>query len=132
MAAGRLKLLFDENISHRLVSFLHHESRLAEMHHLRELGWSGKSDVEWIRLAVDNRFVLVTGDRNDATRGIIVEDLKQMGARVVLLGAFWDHLPRWERAKWLVQHIEMIVNLAAMMADGSVVLVHKRGRTVFL
>ncbi len=132
MAVGRVRLLFDENISHRLVDFLHHESRLAEMHHLRAMGWSGKKDVEWIPIAVAREFVLVTGDRNEVTRGIITEDLKQMGARVILLGQFWDHLPRWERAKWLVRHIEMIVNLAQRMTVGSAVLVHKRGQKVFL
>lgn len=132
MAAGRVKLLFDKNISYRLVDFLYHESRLAEMHHLRTVGWSGKKDVDWIPVAVKNGFVLVTGDRNEATRGIITEDLKRMGARVILLGQFWDHLPRWERAKWLVQYIEMIVNLAGSMNSGSAVLIHKRGRKVFL
>lgn len=132
MATGRVRLLFDENISHRLVDFLHRESRLAEMHHLRTLGWSGEKDAEWIPLAVSSEFVLITGDRNEMTRGIIIDDLKQMGARVILLGQFWDHLPRWERAKWLVQHIEIIVNLAGSMDSGSAVLLHKRGRKVLL
>jgi|FaiFalDrversion2_1042247.scaffolds.fasta_scaffold08298_3 predicted nuclease of predicted toxin-antitoxin system len=69
MATGRIKVLFDESISHRLVDFLHREFRVAELYHLRTLGWSGRRDIEWIELAVKGEFAIVTGDRNEATRG---------------------------------------------------------------
>jgi len=40
----------------------------------------------------------------------------------------WNHLNRWERAKWLIGHIERLVALAEGMPKGSVYLVHKSGR----
>lgn len=122
------KLLFDENISQRLVEFVNRESRLAEMAHIRQRGWSGLPDNQWIPKANEQGFVIVTGDRNETTRGYATADLKAMGARVILLGQFWDHLGRWERAKWLVNHIEALVTLANGMPNGTVYLISKRGR----
>ncbi len=122
------KLLFDENIARRLVEFINRESGLAQMAHIRQHGWSGLPDKQWIPLATQQGFVIVTGDRNEATRGYTTADLKQMGACVVLLGKFWDHLNRWERAKWLVKHIEGIVVLANGMPSSTVYLVNKRGQ----
>jgi hypothetical protein len=40
----------------------------------------------------------------------------------------WDHLNRWERAKWLIGHIERLVALSEGMPAGSVYLVNKSGR----
>ncbi|GIV10278.1 MAG: hypothetical protein KatS3mg019_2369 [Fimbriimonadales bacterium] len=98
------------------------------MAHIRQRGWSGLPDKQWIPKATQQGFVIVTGDRNEATRGYTTADLKQMGARVILLGKFWDHLSRWERAKWLVNNIEAIVNLTNGMPHGTVYLVNKRGK----
>jgi hypothetical protein len=128
MANQRIKLLFDENISQRLVEFINRESRLAEMAHVRQRGWSGLPDTQWIPMATNSGFVIITGDRNEITRGYTVGDLKGMGARVLLLGKFWDHLSRWERAKWLVQRIETLVATASQMPGGTVYLVSKSGR----
>lgn len=128
MASQRVKLLFDENISRRLVEFVNRESTLAEMAHLSQRGWGGLPDRQWIAQASRSGFVIITGDRNEKTRGYTVNDLKQMGARVMLLGQFWDHLNGWERAKWLVQRIETLVATAAGMSSGSVYLVYKSGR----
>ncbi|MCS7191149.1 MAG: DUF5615 family PIN-like protein [Fimbriimonadales bacterium] len=122
------KLLFDENISQRLVEFINGESNLARMAHIRQRGWSGLPDTQWIKTATEGGFVIVTGDRNERTRGYTVADLKAMGARVILLGQFWDHLNRWERAKWLVRHIERIIALAESMPEGAVYLVNKQAR----
>lgn len=79
-------------------------------------------------MATNSGFVIITGDRNEITRGYTVGDLKGMGARVLLLGKFWDHLSRWERAKWLVQRIETLVATASQMPGGTVYLVSKSGR----
>lgn len=127
MATNGVKLLFDENISHRLTEFIARESRLAEMQHIRKMGWSGKRDIDWIPLAVQKGFVIITGDRNEATRGYTTADLKQMNARVILMGSFWDHLSRWERAKWLVNHIDALVALAGSLQAGTALLLNKRG-----
>ena len=112
MASERVKILFDENISRRLVEFINRESGLAAMAHLSQRGWSGLPDRDWITQATQNGFVIITGDRNEQTRGYTVEALKAIGARVILLGRFWDHLNRWERAKWLIGHIERLVALS--------------------
>ena len=128
MASERVKLLFDENISQRLVEFINRESGLAAMAHLSQRGWSGLPDRQWIAQATQSGFVIITGDRNERTRGYTVDALKAMGARVILLGRFWDHLNRWERAKWLVQRIEWLVTLAEGMPSGSVYLVYKSRR----
>lgn len=124
-----VKLLFDENISQRLVEFINRESGLAQMAHIRQRGWSGLPDAQWIPTATRSGFVIITGDRNETTRGYTVEDLKAMGARVILLSSFWDHLNRWQRAKWLVNHIEQLVDIAQAMSDGTVYLVNKRGKS---
>lgn len=81
------------------------------MAHIRQRGWSGLPDAQWIQKATLGGFVIITGDRNERTRGYTVADLKERDARVILLGRFWDHLSRWERAKWLVRHIEQIGEL---------------------
>ena len=128
MASERVKLLFDANISQRLVEFVNRESGLAAMAHINQRGWSRLPDRAWIAKATEGDFVIITGDRNEQTRGYTVEALKAIGARVILLGRFWDHLNRWERAKWLVNQIERLVALAAEMPTGSVYLVYKSGR----
>ena len=134
MASKRVKLLFDENISQRLVEFVNRESGLAKMAHINRRGWSGLPDHQWIEQATQGSFVIITSeriitsDRNERTRGYTVEALKAIGARVILLGRFWDHLNRWERAKWLIGHIERLVSLAQEMPAGSVYLVNKSGR----
>jgi hypothetical protein len=124
-----MRLLFDENFSHWQVEFVRREWALAEMEHMRTIGWSGKTDREWIPWAVERGFVVVTGDRNEKTRGYAVGDLKLLQARFVLMGAFWDHMTRWGKAKWLVGNIEHIANVASNLEPGSVVLL-LRGRNV--
>jgi hypothetical protein len=85
MASGGVGLVFDENFSRRQVGFVDRESRLGTIRHVRDLSWSGKPDRVWIPLAVSAGFVIVTGDRNDKTREYTVEDLKALGARVILV-----------------------------------------------
>ncbi len=132
MASGGLRLLFDEMYSHRHVSFLNAESELGEMVHIRERGWSGRPDKEWVPLAVQEGFVIVTGDRNDRTRGYTVADLKRMQARVVLVGPFMDHMRRWERAKWWVRRIEAVAAIASQLTMGSVTMVDRNARPTVL
>lgn len=110
------------------MEFVNSESRLAEMAHVSQRGWSALPDAQWITTATQGGFVIITGDRNERTRGYTVAELKAMGARVVLLGRFWDHLNRWERAKWLVKHIERLVALADSMPAGTVYLVNKQAK----
>jgi hypothetical protein len=127
MAASSLKLLFDENFSHKQVGFVANESRLAPMQHMRKIGWSGRPDPEWIPLAVQQGFVIISGDRNDKTRGYTVADLKAMHARVLLVGEFFDHMSGWDKAKWLVAQVERLVDLAGKLPKGAVTLVSKVG-----
>lgn len=126
MASRRLRLLFDENFSQLQVAFVARESRLGEILHARKSGFGSVHDKIWIPLAVKAGFVLITGDRNDKTREFTVEDLKRMDARVILVGGWWDHLNGWDKAKWLVEAIERIWDIASGMEDGSVVLLTNR------
>ncbi len=103
-----MTILFDENISHHLVEFLHHAGAPGSVQHVRKLKWNGKPDIEWMTLAVNAGFGIISADRNDRTRGLAAEDLKKLGARVLLLGGFWDDLRIWEKAKWLVAKWERI------------------------
>jgi hypothetical protein len=89
MASERVKLLFDENISQRLVEFINRESGLAAMAHINQRGWSGLPDRAWIAKATEGDFVIITGDRNEQTRGYTVEALKAIGARVILSEDGW-------------------------------------------
>jgi hypothetical protein len=128
VAAGRIKLVFDEHFSEKHVVFVGREADLGDLHHVNSKGlkWSGKPDKDWIPIAIKGNFVIVTGDRNDKTREVTIEDLKRMNAQVILVGPFWDHWNRWERAKWLVASIERIVYVASTMTPGSAkVLVNK-------
>lgn len=97
------------------------------MHHVRAQHWSGMPDREWIPRAVKQGFVIVTADRNEQTRGYTSAALIELGARVILLGRFWDNLGAWEKAKWLVNRIEGLVELARAMEGGSVVLLSQAG-----
>ena len=128
MAAGGVRLLFDEHFSHLLVEFVRRESRLAQMDHVRSRGWNGTEDTVWILLAVDSGSVIITADRNEVTRRMTVADLKRLGATVILVGPFWDHIDVWQRARWLVNSIERIVDLASSMEPGSVRLIDRRVR----
>lgn len=120
MAARRVKLLFDENFSHRHVAFVNHESGLGEIVHTRKAGFNSTQDRVWIPQAVRSGFVIITGDRNEKTREYTVADLKAMRAKVILVGPFWDHLGAWDKAKWLVGAIEDIHAIALGMGPSTI------------
>jgi hypothetical protein len=130
MASSGVKLVFDEHFSPHQVWFINHESRVAQIVHTRKCDWSGKEDKEWMPHAIGSGFVIVSADRNEKTRGFTVADLKTMGARVILIGGFWAHLSRWEKAKWLVRWTDKIVKTAAEMSPGEVVLIANRNCAV--
>lgn len=123
MAAGGVKIVFDEHFSRTHVDFVRGQSALGQLVHTRTMGWSGVRDDVWIPIANGLNFVIVSADRNDNTRGFTVEDLKAMGARVILVGPFWDHLSRWEKAKWLVAYVERLHYIAQALTSGSVTLI---------
>ncbi len=129
MATGSVKILFDENFSQNHVIFIRDESNLAEIHHMRTIGWGGMPDPYWIPLAAGNGFVVVTWDRNARTRGYTVADLKTLQARFILLGSFFDHMKCWAKAQWLVRYADKIVALAAGMDAGSVVIIDRNCRS---
>ena len=132
MADRSVKILFDENFSAKHVEFIARESRLAHFQHIKTLGWSGLSDADWIVRAVEADFRIVTGDRNERTRGYTVADLKSLGSCVILLGSFFDHLDRWAKAKWLVNHVEQIVEKCGSLESGTVVLMGRNGHCTLL
>lgn len=126
MAAVGIKLLFDENFSHKLIEFVANESRLIPANHVRKLKWNGLPDETWMPLAIQSAFVIITADRNEKTRTISVSDFKSLGAKVIYVGSFWDHLGRWDKAKWLVRYWETMVALSVSLNAGEVCSVNRR------
>jgi predicted nuclease of predicted toxin-antitoxin system len=123
-----MTIVFDEHFSHHLTEFLHKAGAPGDIQHVRKLKWNGMPDEEWMRLAIGAGFTILSADRNEATRGLRVGDFKTLGARVVLLSSFWDHLGVWEKSKWLVKHWDALSDLCASLEAGSCVLVDKRGK----
>ena len=131
MSEGGLTLVFDEQFSHKQIGFLAAESRgthSVRLIHVRQRGWSSKPDAVWMPQAVGEGFVIVTADRNARTREITVEEFRRMGARVLLVGSFWDHRGRWAQAKWLVARLERLIGTATGMGAGDVLLVAADGK----
>lgn len=127
-----MKLPFDEMFAKRDVDFVREASGLGELVHVSRFRLTGQPDLNWMPWAINGGFVIVTSDRNDATRGITVTDFKTLGARVILVGPFFDHANRWDRAKWLVNRIERLVRVAETMPSGSVNLVDRNTRATML
>ena len=114
MPEGGLTLVFDEHFSH-----------------YRSGSWRpsrAAPNVTWMPQAVGEEFVIVTADRNERTREITVEEFRRMGARVLLVGSFWDHRGRWAQAKWLVARLERLIGTATGMGAGDVLLVAADGK----
>ena len=131
MPKSRLTLVFDEHFSHKQVGFVADESRgthAARLIHVRQRGWSGKPDLEWMPQAIGEGFVIVTADRNERTREITVDGFLGMGARVFLLGSFWDHRRRWDQAKWLVARLDGLIETAMSMNSGNVLIIGADGQ----
>ena len=127
-----MTVLFDENVSHHLVEFLHRAGAPGSVQHVRKLGWNSTPDIQWMTLAIQRGFGIVSADRNDRTRGLAAQDLKKLGACVLLLGSFWDHLSIWEKAKWLVAKWELIETEFARMPKGTCALVDRGGKMTSL
>lgn len=90
------------------------------------------SDLHWMTLAISKDFAIITGDRNERTRGLTTRDLKAMGARVLFLGSFWDSLSIWSKSKWIVAKWDMIVRTFDEMPAGSCVLISASGKVTEL
>lgn len=132
MPESRLTLVFDEHFSHKQIGFIADQSRgthEARLIHVRQRGWSKTLDAVWMPEAIQEGFVIVTADRNERTRGITVREFQRRGARVFLLGAFWNHRSCWDQAKWLVGRADRLIGLAGAMDAGEVRLVAADGRS---
>lgn len=123
-----MRIVFDENISHRLVDLLAKCGAPGKFAHTRTHGWNGLPDLEWMTHAIRADFIIVTADRNDRTRELAAEDFKAMQARVLLLGPFWDHLSIWEKTKWFVAGWDRLHARLSQLPEGSCVLVDKAFR----
>jgi hypothetical protein len=122
-----MTVLFDENFSHHLIELMARCGAPGDLQHTRKVGWNGKPDSEWIQLAARNGWVICSADRNDRTRQLTVADLKRMGVRLVLIGAFWDHLGIWEKTCWLVSHWTGLNDRIHAIQTGSCLLVDRSG-----
>lgn len=83
-----MKVIFDENISSQLITLLAKNGAPGGFQHVRHSGWSATPDIEWMPIAIQNRWVIFTADRNDQTRGFTVLDAKRSNARMIFLGPF--------------------------------------------
>jgi|SRR5579862_243977 len=118
-----MTIVFDENVSHHLVELLAKCGAPGTLQHTRKLGWNGMDDLKWMPLAIKAGFPIVSADRNDLTRGLSAGDLKQLGARVMLLGPFWDRLGIWEKTKWLVAKWDRLQAAVTTQPAGSCLVV---------
>jgi len=57
----------------------------------------------------------------------VSDDFRTMGARVILLGSFWDHLKIWERTKWLVSRWDRLYGAMELLPQGACCVVDKSG-----
>lgn len=123
-----MKVVFDEHISHHVVSLLAKSGAPGELQHTRKAGWNNVADSVWMPLAIKNGFAIITADRNERTRRITAAEFRQMGARVVLLGPFWDHMLIWEKTKWLVGHWDQLHSHLATAPEGYCTIINRLGR----
>jgi hypothetical protein len=124
-----VRILFDENLSHRHAEFLQREYGRrfeCEIAHVRNLGLSGVPEATFLEQVTREGWVFVTYDRDPNTRGHTIAQRKSFGVKEILLGRFFDHMNGWERAKWLVNNIESIAGYAATIQPGTIVLWRKR------
>jgi hypothetical protein len=120
-----MTVVFDENVSHRLVELLAKCGAPGTVQHTRKLGWNGMEDLDWIKLSIKAGFLIISADRNARTRGLSADELKSLGARVLLLGPFWDALNIWEKTKWLVSRWDRLHAVVLGMPMGSCLVVGK-------
>lgn len=124
--------VFDEHISHHLVEFLHRARAPGAVQHVRKLRWNGKPDHEWMTMAITAGFAIITADRNERTRGLTAADLTNMGAKVLMLGRFWNDLSIWEQSKWLVANWDRVHDVLESLAGPSCVVIDRRCKVTVL
>lgn len=122
-----MTLVFDENISSRLVELLAKCGAPREIQHLRKLGWQGRADHDWIPQAIGMDWIIVTADRNEVTRRLSSKAIKDAKGRIIFLGQFWNSLETWEMTKWLVANYDRIYGEASVMKGGDAVLFNQTG-----
>ncbi|CAN1559739.1 PIN_Mut7-C-like domain containing protein [Fimbriimonadaceae bacterium] len=122
-----MTLVFDENISSRLVELLAKCGAPKEIQHLRKLGWQGMADHVWIPQAIEMGWIIVTADRNEVTRRLSSKTIKDAEGRIIFLGQFWNSLESWEMTKWLVANYDRIHAEASLMNGGDAVLFNQTG-----
>lgn len=127
MPSGGVTIVFDENISHKMVQVVSSCS-ICRVTSTKNQGWNAAEDDVWMPRAAQMRMVVLTCDRNERSRETKVADFREMGARVIFLGAFFASLDRWGRIKWLVRNWERIAGKAAEMPEGTCSLIGNSGR----
>jgi hypothetical protein len=122
-----MKYLFDEHFSKSLIELMRKCDAPGELIHVIPSGFSGLPDDKLISTATESGFIIVTGDRNERTRNLSVEDLKALGARVILIGGFWNHLKNWDAAKWLIARWDRMYEQSREWPAGTCGLAAKNG-----
>lgn len=119
---------FDENISAKLATSLSVSGAPGKILHCRTQKMDGMSDSEWIPIVAAKGWIAFSIDRNAKTRKLTSAELASQGATYVMLGQFFDHMGRWEKAKWMFQHWDQLFEAARVWPRGSVWLILKDGK----
>ncbi|MEM1062143.1 MAG: DUF5615 family PIN-like protein [Planctomycetota bacterium] len=98
-----MRVVFDENISYRLVEVLRLLGE-ADLEHVVESFPPGTPDVDILVSFRDADVLYVTADLKNRTRPIERIVIRSSSARVVVLGRFFSKLTLFDKAAWLLKH----------------------------
>src|SRR5262245_34387054 len=86
---------------------------------LRELFSQSIKDPDLFKELHGSDVVYIAADRKQTTRIAEARALKDAGITALFMGPFWDRMPRWQQATWLVTKWPLIDGFAAGVAKGT-------------
>jgi hypothetical protein len=97
---------------------------------LRELFSQSIKDPDLFRELHGSDVVYVAADRKQTTRIAEARALKDAGITALFMGPFWDRMPRWQQATWLVLRWPLIDGFAAGVAKGTSAELRQSGKAM--
>lgn len=126
MADSSLKFLADENVSHELVTILR-KLGAGSIISLSRTPDVGTADDHWIPLYTDRGFVILTPDREQLRDDVILNAIRDCGARMVFLPRHFADSKRWDQALWFLKYWWKLAERCAVLKPGELVRFHKYG-----
>lgn len=123
-----MRFVFDEHVAFEVVRFVQYAYSAPgiEFIHVLELGEDyERNRDQWMVSACSSNDIIVTGDRSNATRFTNLE-IARAGNRMLLLGAWFDHLPIQPRALWFVNNATKLILHGKKLQPGMVWRLDKR------